>query len=223
MISRRFHECPGYVFFLSVVLPIILILGCARDKPHHALVREQSATIDSLTKEIQRLNDELDQAISAREDLKSAKKELEAKLSPQLAAGDLSLNMDRRGLVVTLLDRILFDSGKADLKESAKGTLDSLAGVLREKLSDHVLFVEGHTDNVPIRLSGWRSNWELSTARATEVIHYFISGNGMNPERLAAVGYSEHQPVATNETGEGRAQNRRVEVIVSPLHAFSAL
>ncbi len=79
-----------------------------------------------------------------------------------------------------------------------------------------MVYVEGHTDNQPIRMSAWRSNWELSTARAMEVVHYFIEAGNLNPRRLAATGYGEFHPVADNGAPEGMSKNRRVEIIVSP-------
>ena len=79
-----------------------------------------------------------------------------------------------------------------------------------------MIYIEGHTDDEPIRLSAWRSNWELSTARALEVLHYFIDAGNLNPKRLAATGYGEFHPVGDNSSPEGRSANRRVEIVVSP-------
>jgi len=76
--------------------------------------------------------------------------------------------------------------------------------------------IEGHTDNVPITYSGWKSNWELSTARATSVLHYLIDDGRLRPESLSAIGYGEYRPVTSNETEEGRQLNRRVEVVILP-------
>lgn len=134
----------------------------------------------------------------------------------ELAAGSTSLSMQSRGLVVTVLDRVLFDSGRAELKESSLPTLDKVITILTDRVQDNKVFIEGHTDNVPIRYSSWRSNWELSTARATEVIHYFVEERGLNPKRIAAVGYGEFNPIASNDSPEGREKNRRVEIVISP-------
>ena len=204
----------SFTFSLGVLA--IFLSGCASDQDLKRVNREQAATIQSLNSEISRLNQELDQLISSREELSKAKAELEKKLQDELAAGNLSVAMGERGLVVTVLDRILFDSGKAELKESAKTTLEKVADILSQKVGQHMIYVEGHTDNVPIRFSGWRSNWELSTSRATEVIHYFAEGKGLNPQRLAATGYGEYHPVAENGSAEGRMKNRRMEIIISP-------
>ncbi|MFZ5801750.1 MAG: OmpA family protein [Candidatus Omnitrophota bacterium] len=210
--------CSKYGSYLicGALLGLITLTGCSKNKDLDKISRQQAETIESLNKEIARLNEELDQAIQAQDDLAKAKAELEKQLRKELEAGDMSLNLGARGLVLTMQDRILFDSGKAELKETAKKSLEKVATVLGEKVGDHYVSIEGHTDNVPIRYSGWRSNWELSTARSTEVIHHFLEGGGIAPERLAAVGYAEFHPVSANDTTEGRQLNRRVEVVISP-------
>jgi len=76
--------------------------------------------------------------------------------------------------------------------------------------------IEGHTDKVPIKRSGWKSNWELSTARALSVLHYLEKDEGISPERLSAIGYGEYRPVASNDSRDGRKQNRRVEIVILP-------
>lgn len=177
---------------------------------------QQSATIKALNDEIQRLNNELDSLLSSREELARAKAELESQLGDQMAAGNLSLAMEARGLVVTVLDRILFDSGRADLKDTAIETLDTVAGVLRDQVGNNMIYVEGHTDNVPIRYSGWRSNWELASARALEVLHYFTQDRGLKAGHFAAVSYGEFHPLTLNHTVDDRQKNRRVEIVISP-------
>lgn len=206
----RFHR---FLIFIS----LLALSGCASSGDNlRRINQEQAATIQSLNDEIYRLNQELDQIMNSREQLARAKAELEQKLQEELASGNLSVAMQDRGLVVTMLDRILFDSGKAQLKTTSRGTLDKVAGVLKDKVGDHMIQVEGHTDNEPIKYSGWRSNWELSTARATEVIHYFVSERSLIPEGLAATGYGEFHPVADNATPDGRMKNRRVEIVITP-------
>ena len=204
------------ISFSFLILAAMALSGCAKDKDLERLSREQASTIQGLNSEIARLNEELYQLLRSREDLTKAKEELEKKLKGELESGNLSLSMQDRGLVVTVLDRVLFDSGKAELKESSKQTLDKVGDILGEKVGKHMVYVEGHTDNVPIQFSGWRSNWELSTARSTEVIHYFVDQRGLDPRRLAAMGYGEFHPVTGNESMEGRLKNRRVEIVISP-------
>ncbi len=210
------------IMLFTVVAASLMFSGCAKDKKLEAMTQQQAATIQSLNNEIMRLNSELDSVIKARESLERAKAEMERQLREELESGNVSLDMEDRGLVLTMLDRILFDSGKAELKESSRGTLTKVANILQQQVGDQMVYVEGHTDNIPIKYSGWRSNWELSTARATEVIHHFIDKETLTASRFAAIGYGEFQPVMSNDTETGRLKNRRVEIVISP-KKFSAV
>ncbi len=203
-------------FLLGLAILALALGGCSKNKDLDRTAREQAATIQSLSNEINRLNDELDKVVRSREDLAKAKEALESKLKDELGSGEFSLSMQERGLVLTVQDKVLFDSGKAELKESALKVLSKIAKILQDKVRTHEVLVEGHTDNVPIRVSGWKSNWELSTARSTEVVHFFIDTGGVDPERFAAVGYGEFHPLTANDTAEGRKMNRRVEIVISP-------
>ncbi|MBN1689249.1 MAG: OmpA family protein [Candidatus Omnitrophica bacterium] len=209
-INRTGHK------ILVIFVTAVFLSGCASNSDLKRINREQAATIASLNKEVQRLNQELDELLDSREDLVRAKSDLEQKLQRELEAGDLSVEMESRGLVVTVLDRVLFDSGKAELKTSAQATIDKVAKILGQSVGDNMVYVEGHTDNDPIRYSGWRSNWELSTGRALEVVHYFIDSASLDPERFVATGYGEFHPVESNATAEGKMKNRRVEIVISP-------
>ena len=124
--------------------------------------------------------------------------------------------MAERGLVITFVAEVLFDSGRAVIKKEAYPILDKVAKVIKDKVYDREIGVEGHTDNEPIMHSGWKSNWELSTARATSVLHYLVDEGKLNPKKLSAIGYGEYRPIASNETAEGRQKNRRVEIVVIP-------
>lgn len=128
----------------------------------------------------------------------------------------VEMHLDERGLVVRFVEDVLFDSGKADLKTSAARILKTVAGVI-EPLPNHIR-VEGHTDNVPINTKAFPSNWELSTARATQVIQFLLA-YGISPLRLSAAGYGEYRPVETNDTPEGRQRNRRVDIVILRLSA----
>ncbi len=193
----------------------VLAAGCARNKDMEALNRRQATTIVSLNNEIARLNDELDAMSQSKEGLAAAKAELEKKFRDELAGGDIKLAMTDRGVVLTVLDRVLFDAGKAEIKTSAQDTLQKIVDTLGRTARGNRIFVEGHTDSDPIRVSGWKSNWELSTTRATEVIHYF-EDLGLDPAQLAASGYGEFNPVTDNTTSEGKEENRRVEIVITP-------
>ena len=123
--------------------------------------------------------------------------------------------MQDRGLVVTFLSEVLFDSGKDNIKKGAFGSLSKVAAVLLDSALDMTVGVEGHTDNEPIKHSGWKSNWELSGARALSVLNYLIK-KGVSPQRLSFIGYGEYRPVTSNKTAAGRKKNRRVEIVILP-------
>ena len=170
-------------------------------------------------KRIRELSAELDQLRQQRErehqQLREAKDLLEQRLRQEIASQQAKLEMTERGLVITLVAEVLFDSGKAAIRPEAQPVLQKVAQVIQQKVSDRDVGVEGHTDNEPIKHSGWKSNWELSTARATSVIH-FLQSAGLNPRQLSAIGYGEYRPVASNSSVDGRQQNRRVEIVVLP-------
>ena len=168
---------------------------------------------------IQQLNTELERLRQQKEhetdQLREARDLLEQRLQREIADKQAKLEMTERGLVITFVAEILFDSGKATLRSEAQQVLGKVAQVIQEKVSDRDVGVEGHTDNDPIKHSGWKSNWELSTARATSVIHAFEE-EGLNPRHLTAIGYGEHRPVASNDDVEGRRKNGGVEIVILP-------
>lgn len=137
---------------------------------------------------------------------------IEAALQEHDLTGKVTLTAEERGLVVRLLDSALFESGKASLTAEARVTLDKIAAIL-ELLSNKVR-IEGHTDNRPINTRQFPSNWELSTARATTVIRYFIEQHKLDPMRLSAAGYGEFYPVAPNDSLINMAANRRIDIVL---------
>jgi chemotaxis protein MotB len=152
------------------------------------------------TKDLQEISD-LKRSLS---ELERAKGELDKKLKREINDKQVSIQMLEKGLVITFVSEVLFDSGKATLKPDALGKLNKIASVLQTTVRDLKIGVEGHTDNVPIKRSGWKSNWELSSARAMSVLHYLIDKEGINPARVSATGYGEFHPVASNDTKAGR-------------------
>ena len=150
------------------------------------------------------------------DELNNAKRILEERLNKEIQDKQVSLKMMEKGLVITFVGDVLFDSGKAKIRPEAYSSLDKVARVLNENVADLSVGVEGHTDNVPIKQSKWKSNWELSSARALSVLHYLVDEKGVNAERMSAVGYGEFRPVASNDTSSGRQENRRVEIVILP-------
>jgi chemotaxis protein MotB len=110
-----------------------------------------------------------------------------------------------------LLERLLFESGSAELKPEAKAVLDTIAEIL--KFLPNKIRIEGHTDDRPIRSARFPSNWHLSVARALNTAYYLMS-KGVNPEKISIAGYSEYRPIAPNDSEENRAKNRRVDIVI---------
>ena len=148
--------------------------------------------------------------------LKRTKDILEERLAQEIKDKQVRLKMEKKGLVVTFVAEVLFDPGKADLKKESFPILDKVARVLKEEVPQHQISIEGHTDNQPIKYSPWKSNWELSVHRALSVLHY-LEKKGVPPQRISVAGFGEYRPVASNATAEGRALNRRVEIVIVPI------
>lgn len=194
-----------FIVFLSVMM--FALTGCS--------VIFQSGRRQDVEK-IANLQDENQRLLNEKAELERAKAELENRLRGEISDNQVKVEMGDRGLVITFVAEVLFDSGKAKLREQALETLSKVAGVLNTTVKDLNIGIEGHTDNVPIQKSNWKSNWELSTARALSVLHYLEEDHGLDPARLAATGYGEYRPVADNGSAEGRQKNRRVEIVIIP-------
>ena len=143
--------------------------------------------------------------------LRQAKSELEQRLN----SSEASVGYDERGLVTRMLDSVLFDSGKAQLRSGAFPVLDKVAVVLQQ-VPNQPIGIEGHTDNQPIRHSKWAGNTALSVARAKAVAEYLVEHHHFNESRLIVSGHGEEQPIASNDAAAGRQKNRRVEIIILP-------
>mgnify|MGYP000235779528 CR=1 FL=1 len=140
-------------------------------------------------------------------------RKLTEKLASMVQSGKLSVQIRNGKMVIQLPDNVLFDPGRAKLKDDGRKALEEIASILAG--FDRSYLIAGHTDNVPISSKRFSSNWELSTARAVEVVT-FLQDSGVPPAKLAAAGYGEFDPVASNDTKESRALNRRIEIILMP-------
>jgi chemotaxis protein MotB len=138
-------------------------------------------------------------------------KDLNELIEKQHLAEKAQVEITARTIKISLSAPVLFESGSAEIKPEIIPVFEELLGHLRE--SQNTIVVEGHTDDIPIHTAMYRSNWELSAARAFSVIHYFID-RGVSPARLVAHGYGEFRPLAANDTEEGRARNRRIEITI---------
>jgi chemotaxis protein MotB len=190
------------VIFMNISLVLALTLGLSGC----TIILQKGRRTD--IEKISKLKNDMNE-------LQRAKEELEKRLQDEINNKQVKVEMQGKGLVITFVSEVLFDSGKAKLRKDADAKLDKVADVLNTTVADLNVGIEGHTDNQPIKKSGWKSNWELSTARALSVLHYLSDKNVAEP-RLAAIGYGEYKPVASNDDKEGRQKNRRVEIVILP-------
>jgi len=144
--------------------------------------------------------------------MRRLRKRIEGAIWTDALEGMVRIYVDARGVTISMGEVGFFDSGSDQIKPQGRALLDAIARELAS-LGNHMR-VEGHTDNVPINNIKFPSNWELSTARATAIVSYLIAHFSVSPELLSAAGYSEYRPVASNDKAEGRARNRRVDIVV---------
>lgn len=145
-------------------------------------------------------------------DFRQIKSAVEAYLVKQGAQNKVTLEITRRGLIVSLKEAGFFNSGQATIKPEAYELINTIAEVMTQY--NNPLRVEGHTDNVPISTSQFPSNWELSTARATNGLKYLLRNFDVDANKISATGFAEYRPIADNATAEGRAKNRRVDLVM---------
>ncbi len=188
-------------------------------------LRALGENVEELEGQRSNLQSSLQETQRALEQLRERERQAQARLATfraliarfrsMIESGRLRVRIVRNRMVVELPEGILFDSGRATLKEEGEATLSEIAGVLRE-IPNRQFQIAGHTDNVPLgRRSRFNSNWELSSQRAVGVARFLLEQQ-LPANRISAAGYADTQPVASNETPEGRAQNRRIEIVLVP-------
>ena len=160
------------------------------------------------TEKINYLKNEMDE-------LGRAHTELQKRLKDEIQDKEVKVERLEKGLVITFVAEVLFDSGKSELRRESFPKLDKVAKAMQTVVPDLTIGIEGHTDNVPIKKSNWTSNWDLSAARAKSVLDYLIERQ-IDGQRLSFTGFGEYRPVTTNDTTVGRQKNRRVEIVILP-------
>lgn len=160
------------------------------------------------------------EAAARTRELAGLREQLSSRLENDIASNLVDVRLDGRGLVITLHEAGAFPTGSADLSLGARTLIDTVGAAVRPL--DNIIRVEGHTDDVPISTARYRSNWELSTARATNVVTYLVEETAMPPERFAIAGYGEFRPEVANDSEENRAKNRRVDIVVLSRQTASA-
>jgi chemotaxis protein MotB len=223
---------PKEAWTIASVLTIALLLallGYASWEKKHEVeqVRADLATAQAATAKSEAETSQLKEQLAVsqarvaalqkeNESVVQTHQSLEDEMRAALESKDVTISQLQGKLTVNILDRILFDSGEADLKPDGAAVLRKVAAILAQhpNLKVHVI---GHTDNVPIKPSArsrFPTNWELSTARANAAVRFLCEKAGVDPRRLGAVGYGEFRPVADNSTAEGRARNRRIAITI---------
>jgi chemotaxis protein MotB len=189
-----------------------------------ALAGEMKKRLEKLGQNVDKLTGEKSELARSLEELRKQKaaaearaatfRNLVARLKSMIDAGQLKVIIRDGRMVIQLESDVLFDSGKTNIKPDGQTALAKLAPVLAG-ITDRKYLVTGFTDDVPIHTQRFPSNWELSTARAVEVVKFLVA-SGLKPQQVAAAGYSEFDPVVANDTPEHRAQNRRIEIVLQP-------
>jgi len=189
-----------------------------------AKLAEMTTARAALEVSIAKLNDALRTLTGERDALAKAEanaqkridtfKNMLAKFQKMIASGKIKIRIANNKMIVEMASAILFPSGSAQLSDEGKEALTEVAGIL-VTIGDRAFQVAGHTDNIPIKRGRFKSNWDLSSARAVAVVQHLIE-NGMDSGYLSAAGYAETQPVAGNDDEDGRAQNRRIEIVLQP-------
>ena len=180
-------------------------------KEREQLRQEQSRLAATLEQERAAKEEEIKRLTRTQEDLSKS-------LQDEISKGNITIQQVRDRLTINMVDRVLFDSGQAQVKPAGVKVLKQVSDVLRT-VTDKQIRIEGHTDNVPISVKlqdRFKTNWELSTARATTVVRYLIDQGSVDPQYLSAVGYADTHPLASNDSEEGRAANRRIEIVLYP-------
>lgn len=172
----------------------------------------QSYVIAKLGEQEQVSQEGISDEMSEQQKLKALKAVLDTKLEEENLNVSVTTNIDERGLVISFSNAIIFEPGSAVIKKENESALLEIADMIH--IMDNYIRIEGHTDNIPMQSALYPSNWELSSARAVNVVRLFVNQGKATPEKLIAVGYGEYRPIADNATEEGRTKNRRIDVIV---------
>lgn len=201
----------SYADFVTMLLALFMVMYAVNGANTKELSKVIQKTFGIEQKianpqELDETKETLPQQIDKSEELY---KNLSEKFSSDTS---LSVVKESRGVIIRINDTMLFDEGSAIIKSDAKSTLEKITSELKD--IDNPIIIEGHTDTTPIKNDKFPSNWELSTARATNIIQYLIENKIISPARLSAVGYGEYMPIDVNTTSSGRAKNRRVDIIV---------
>ncbi|MEI9973600.1 MAG: OmpA family protein [Ignavibacteriota bacterium] len=196
----------SYADFVTLLFALFVVL--------FAVARNERASAKQLAESFQQAMGKRPAPVTPppANELSSAFERLQEQLAPEIAAGKMKVAFETRGVVITLREGAFFPSGSDGLNPAAYESMAKVAAVLHAL--PNAIRLEGHTDSVPIKNGRFHSNWELSAARSIAALSYFESNFGLSPDRFSISGYADNLPVGDNESEDGRAQNRRVDVVI---------
>jgi chemotaxis protein MotB len=213
--ARPNHErwLVSYADFITLLFGLFVVLFAASNADKEKIQKFAQAVESAIAHSGVRSSSGSAQVVKPRQSVLNATyAALAASLHKEIANQQIRLALDSRGLVISLNQTAFFDSGSAEFDQSMYPTLGKIAGSLAE--IDNPIRLEGHTDSRPIHNERFANNWELSTARSIAVLELLIERFGIAASRMAVAGYADTAPVVANDTEEGRARNRRVDIVV---------
>ena len=208
------HGVARGLCLVGIVGILIAGAGCGQTKKLRQENQQLNETISGLQQENADLSSKASRYESEVNRLENTRRDLEAKLKGTGATVRI-----KNGTVSVLLPgAVLFDSGQTTLRPQSKATLKKIAGILKTSAAGETVRIEGHTDNDPVlrQKDKYKTNWELSAARAAAVLHYMVEECGVSPTRVYIAGFGQYQPLADNKSKTGKAKNRRVEFVIVP-------
>lgn len=146
--------------------------------------------------------------------MEALKGEISGMVKEEGLTANVSVALQKRGIVITINEKVLFKSGSSDIEKASQDKVVKIGKDILSKIPDKLIRVEGHTDNIPMNSPLFPSNWELSAARATNVLRILVDQSGLDPNTISAVGYGEFRPLVPNTTDANRAKNRRVDIVI---------
>ena len=212
------EKCNRLISLKYLLIPVVVCLlsvGCASSvKKSSSVITPPKETNNDLEQERDLLLDEVQ--VLRRKEAETNKIRRIAKNG--LSGTGINIGVKDDGAVSLTLPSSYFGPGKASLKKDAKSDLRNVSVLLNQQLYDYTIRIEGHTDDQPIKnkKNKYKTNWELSAARAISVLYYFTKECGVNPENMYIAGFAEYDPIDSNSTKSGRDQNRRVEIVIIP-------
>ncbi|MCU7497128.1 MAG: OmpA family protein [Ignavibacteria bacterium] len=204
-----------YADLITLLLGLFIILYAISNidtQKYHKLMKAVGSTFGietGISSGLESKNFALNKAHQTAGGLKN---KLQNLLDENKLNNSIRLDENERGITIHILDDILFPSGTSELNDSSRTILMKIAALLKNLPND--IRVEGHTDNIPISSPSYPSNWHLSVSRALNTAYHLIKNEGLSPDKVSIVGYSEYRPVTTNSTLEGRRSNRRVDIVI---------